>query len=233
MASFNDVRCPVDNESVGAGQTIEVIIGVEGRVFHVHEKLLCSRSAFFGAALNKEWKEGQNRKVELLQESCADFSRYVHWLYSGKLAVKPSTPGQPLYDAMMALYVLGEKIIDPRFQDRVIDAIVASTRERNGTAGRLYPNMTHVTCIYKTTPEGSPARRLLVDMYAIKAGPTWFHDEKPEDIMCEFFFDLTCALMERREVTDKTRQPIAELDKGSPCSYHKHGKDETCPSKTG
>ncbi|KAK3112819.1 hypothetical protein LTR53_010500 [Teratosphaeriaceae sp. CCFEE 6253] len=232
MASLNDVRCLVDSEPVGAGPTIDIIVGIERRVFLVHEQLLCSRSAFFQAALNKEWKEGQKRKVELPEEDCSDFSRYVHWLYSGKLAVKQST-GEPLYHVRVALYILGEKIIDSRFQDSVVNAIIATTRETVGPGNRVYPNMRNVRRIYKNTPEGSPARRLLVDMYAIKAHPLFFHGEKPQDDMCQFFFDLSCALMEKREVTDKIREQFSELERGSPCSYLKHGKDEACPSKTG
>ncbi|KAK5739077.1 hypothetical protein LTR17_005597 [Elasticomyces elasticus] len=233
MAVLVDSRSAKGSELIITGATIEVVVGPEKSIFYVHEKLLRARSAFFEAALNKEWKEGQDKKVELPEDDASTFGRYIHYLYSGKLAVtQEGTTGN---DLLAWLYVLGEKLIDPAFQDRVIDAIIAGTREGvaddKGVFQRWYPVTEVVDTIYKATPKDSPARRLMVDMHVLKGKATWIETEQPECNNLEFLVDLAVAMFEKRVVSEQARPEHKLLDSGVPCAYHKHGKNEKCSGK--
>ncbi|KAK0250423.1 hypothetical protein LTS09_014427 [Friedmanniomyces endolithicus] len=183
MATFVDPRCAVtaesphvSNDPSAAGDTVEVVVGAEKRTFHVHETLLRSRSAFFEAALSKEWKEGQARKVELLDDDVRAFEGYSRWLYTGKLAVVKSDQRTD-YELLAMLCGFGEKIIDHRFQNCVLDAIVAGTRinvpKATGGVHKEFPGQNTVDRVYKATPKGSPARRLVLDMYTLKGNENW------------------------------------------------------------
>jgi hypothetical protein len=55
-------------------------------------------------------------------------------------------------------YVLGEKPIDVKFKNAIIDTFVAV-----GTAMGYNPIGERVDILYEGTPEGSPARKLVVD----------------------------------------------------------------------
>ncbi|TKA69373.1 hypothetical protein B0A55_06160 [Friedmanniomyces simplex] len=232
MASCADLRCATDKWMV----TLEIVVGVEERTFHVHEKLLRSRSAFFEAALSKEWKEGQARKVELPDDDVDAFESYARWLYNGKLAVI-QTDGQTDDDLLAALYAFGEKALDETFQNRVIDAIVAGTRDEipaattgGGDSGSWYPTKKTVDYIYRHTPEGSPARRLMVDTHALKGWEQWIDTDRPESNNHEFLVDPAVALFRKRVVSVEAIGEHKELDTGAACSYHKH-KDGRCAGK--
>ncbi|KAK5678244.1 hypothetical protein LTS10_009414 [Elasticomyces elasticus] len=234
MANLSDVGCSVDVFSPVTGDIVEVILGPEQRKFYVHDKLLCSQSKFFEAALKKEWIKGQARIVELPEDGALLFERYVQWLYGGRLAVKKPN-GQTDYDMLAGLYVFGEKIVDQIFQDKVIDALVAATRNkvhpRQDRLAALFPYGDTVDRIYNGTPRGSPARRLMVDMHAIRGKASWLNSENLERNNHEFIVDLALAMYEQRTVREGGRLAHKNLDTGVPCSYHKHGKDETCPGK--
>ena len=67
-------------------------------------------------------------------------------------------------------YVFGEKMMDQRYKRAVLETIAAVQRDAPD-----YPCADAFVIIYDGTPEGSPARRLLADMYAYGAydAPDW------------------------------------------------------------
>ncbi|KAK0304218.1 hypothetical protein LTR01_007574 [Friedmanniomyces endolithicus] len=219
-------------DGLAAGDTVEVVVGAEKRTFHVHETLLRSRSAFFEAALSKEWKEGQARKVELLDDDVRAFEGYSRWLYTGKLAVVKSDQRTD-YELLAMLCGFGEKIIDHRFQNCVLDAIVAGTRinvpKATGGVHKEFPGQNTVDRVYKATPKGSPARRLVLDMYTLKGNENWIRPG--EKFSHEFLLDLVSALLKSRVVREDVEDKHKELGTGTPCSYHKHSNGETCAGK--
>ncbi|KAK1812880.1 hypothetical protein LTR12_012764 [Friedmanniomyces endolithicus] len=235
MTSLTDPRCAMGAKSLVDGDTVAVVVGPDEVVFHIHEKLLRSKAAFFEAALGKEWKEGQDRAVELMDDDPDAFGGYAEWLYTGKLAVIESD-GKTDFDLLSSMFGLGEKIIDDRFQNCVIDAFVAGTRVAtpNSTGGLnyIYPGYHTVDSLYKVTPKGSPARRLMVEMYALQAGDGFINVEHPEENNHEFLVDLASSLLKNRTVCQDFQDKHEELIDGTPCSYHKHGKEETCAGET-
>ena len=119
---FFTIRYTTNGKSSPEGEAVTVIVGPEKRKFSVHETLLRSNSAFFEAALKKDWKEGMHRTVTLPEEDADTFYIYVQWLYLEKFPRQPAAfQGYPI---LAKLYGLGETIIDTNLQDRVIDTRV-------------------------------------------------------------------------------------------------------------
>ncbi|KAK5733430.1 hypothetical protein LTR17_009675 [Elasticomyces elasticus] len=132
---------------------------------------------------------------------------------------------------LVSLCALGEKLINPTFHDRVLDALVAGTQEyvvdTADAQSRWFPGKETVGNLYSSTPKGSPARRLMVDLYVIHGHAPWIDTENPEANSLEFLVDLTAAMFNNRVLTGARRE-CKELAAGTPCSYHKHPKDEKC-----
>lgn len=202
-----------------------MIVGPEEKVFYVHEKPLRSESPFFEAALNNCWKEGKEWTVALPEDAPDVFGCYLHWLYASEIACTDAEPG---FLMLAKLYVFAQKALNTTLQDQVLDAMVVASRK-----SKSFPCEAPVNKLYEFTEEGSPVRRLMVDMYLTYGSSAWIEkgDGKPK-FTTEFLVDLTKALFEDRVMLSETAtKKRAELASGIPCSYHRHGRDEPCPAK--
>ena len=198
------------------------------QTFYAHERLLRSRSPFFEAALSKAWKEGQDRMVPLPEDEGAVFHRYVQWMYNGKLVQGTvSESDNDAYDAHSKLYALAEKLLDRELQDRIVDAIILTTRtdrlKKDSKATRYYPSWGSARIIYAACPEGSPGRRLLVDLYTRFGHAKWIEGDVP----AEFLQDLAKALFTNRQITTNAADKFKELSVGAPKSYYHAANKET------
>lgn len=135
-------------------ESIEIRVA-KTTMFCVHENVL-RQSPFFANALKTEWARARNEiSIELEEEDPDTFAAYVQWLYSHQV--------DPTYDSLKWAknYVLGEKMMDPNFQDTVIDAFMKACTECGRTPGAY----SMVNIIYGGTSVGSPARKLLIDFW--------------------------------------------------------------------
>ena len=179
--------------------------------------------------MNKNWKEAQERSIALPEDDVNTFHTYVQWLYTGKIPCQ--TDRRPLgYLALARLYGFGEKVIDKTLKDTVLDAIVACTFQANEQGHRTFPMKDTVKTIYKSTSVGSPARRLMVDMY-LAHGNEQMVSEKSHLNHKAFLQDLSRALLKERVLPDNAKRKFSQLMSGTPCSYHQHGEDEPCNSQ--
>jgi hypothetical protein len=66
------------------------------------------------------------------------------------------------------IYALAEKLKDNTSKDTVLSAMLAKSKEPSADCNQhsRYPSLTCINIVYSGTPSGSPARRLLVDLYA-------------------------------------------------------------------
>lgn len=104
------------------------------------------------------------------------------------------------YVNLSKLYVLAEMLMDEDTKNVVLAAILDKSKEVsvNGTLSyTYYLDGTSIQIIYDRTPEGSPARRLLVDLYTTFGDETFKLAEFP-DLPKDFFFDLAVNLMAKR-----------------------------------
>lgn len=214
--------------------TVKVLVGPDKEEFLIHESVIAKPGTFFETALKKEWIEGKERTVELLEDDPDVFELYTQWVYTGKIFCK-STSGihspttSQNFDTIIDLYLLGQKLLDRVFQDRVIDALLATTHDMRGkeTQTRWFPVGGTVDRLYLGTIKGCPMRRLLVDIYIQHGQEKWMTGYSQMD--AEFLGDLGIAFFKTRADPQILRK-LDVLDKDPKCAYHHHGTDEKCGS---
>lgn len=166
--------------------------------------------------------DGVERVVTLPEDCPSSFKAYVQWLYSGRIYTKRNGDLRN-YNLLAQMYALGEKLIDRDFQDRVLDAIVATVRCRNDDGTWEVPGDSDIEVIYNATPTGSPGRRLMVDFHMYFGEPKWISKSR-DDVHREFALDLATELLTERRAHSTERKSYEELKNGTPCSYHHHAK---------
>ncbi|KAF7122784.1 hypothetical protein CNMCM5793_000894 [Aspergillus hiratsukae] len=201
--SSKRIRTSKDEGSSLRGKTVDIAVGVQKEIFSVHETLIRASSSFFDKAMAGDWKESQQRTIQLPEDEPGIFALYVKWLYCGTLPVvcdEPGLPGNSEYINLVKAYVLGDKILDSKFQDTVIDAIVEKSQSKAKDGQCWYPNMGVIKYTFKNTSESAPIRKLLVDMYAGFARSSWIHTWAA-DLPQPFLFQLASTLLDRRRGT--------------------------------
>jgi hypothetical protein len=101
----------------------------------------------------------------LSSEDPGVFEGYLRWLCARGVDAKS---GDNAHGHLARLYVLGEKLVDAKFQEAVLKELIKNVRELE-----KYPSTETIKIIYNGTTEGSPARHLLVDFYACRASAKW------------------------------------------------------------
>jgi len=152
---------------------ITVKVGNNGTTFPVHESVVCDSSAFFKFAMKPEWTSATSRIVDLTDEDPDVFEIYLHWLYFKTLSTIQGRPpsADMEYIELAQCYVLGEKLLDVKFKNAIMDALVeVLENEQKGTC--ILPGSWAIETIYEGTTEGSPARILLVAMWIGRAAPS-------------------------------------------------------------
>jgi hypothetical protein len=179
------------------------VVGAQQQGFSVHERLLRASTSFFDKAMAGDWKESQQRTICLPDEEPRIFSLYAHWLYWGTLPVvgdETGAPGDPEYVDLVKAYVLGDKILDSKFQDTAIDAIVEKSKSVGTDGVRRYPNGWAIKYAFNNTNESAPIRKLLADMYAYRANSAWLQDWAAS-IPQPFLFQVASTLLDQRQGT--------------------------------
>lgn len=101
---------------------------------------------------------------------------------------------------MVKAYVLGDKILDTKFQDTCIDGIIESTdKPEIPPEFRFHPTGEAIEYVYNNTCESAPIGKLFVNMYAIQGTRMWLSGWKDSSrIPRQFLLDLSFTLMSRR-----------------------------------
>ena len=182
-------------------ETVTIKVGTEGSIYTVHSALLRKRSKFFANAMKPEWSGSLPIRppIDLTDEDPAIFEIYLHWLYFSALPTKAEGQGNAELDVefctLSKCYVLGEKLMAIGFKNTIIVAFTEAKYEPPRLSHPC-PGELPVTIIYKETPENSPARKLLVEMWAMYARAEWEHIlvKMPS----EFKVDLIRSLVNNR-----------------------------------
>lgn len=171
----------------------------------VHEHYLTRTSDFFAAALKKAWIEGQTRVIELREETPENMEFYCDFVYTGQLPTRifikrDSGHGMaPAFELLANLFVLGERRLDTKLRNAVICEMMRIHKLPptppvlfGGSPFPSAPSTTSVNIIYQGTPEGSPARRLMVDM-VLRFGSQGWHSP---DVDQAFLFEVMEGFLE-------------------------------------
>lgn len=158
---------------------------------------------------------------------------YIYWVYSSKVFSRRSLQEEEEdvkerrnadeSSVLVRAYVFGKKVQDGDFQDAVIDALVHSIAMPDKSGNCWYPGASQVDQAYKGTPEGSPLRRFLVDMYMFYSDSKWLHS--PANV--EFLTDLAGRLLDEKKSL-VLWDPIKPTSVS--CHYYRYRKGENCYS---
>lgn len=197
---------------------IKIVVGSNKEVFYLDEAALRTTSEFFDAMLNKAWKEGEAKEVLLLEDDAGNLRHYFQCLYTQKIFCKKKGLGSQ-FSALVDLYGLGEKLLDRKFQNSVVSAILATMHDSNRGL-----KMVGINRVYEQTPPGAPLRTLLVDFYirytAVGTTTRPGLQTSLNNANRDFLTDLAIASLIKRKLTPET---TIELDKAlqvSSCAYH-------------
>jgi hypothetical protein len=158
--------------------------------------LICSSSTFFQNATKPEWSGFDGKPIDLSDEEPKTFQGYLNWLYSREVAIG-STDAET-WNALGNAYVIGEKLMDTKFQNVVMGAIITYLQR-----GSLYPGDSFTRTIYEGTMPLSPARRLVVDFWTWAAQAQWLEKDLSQ-VSVEFVDDLAKSLIIDRPVPGTT-----------------------------
>jgi len=225
-----------DNRRLDA-PPVKISVGPDKAVFYVDHSALVDQKGFFEAALKKEWKEGQERLIELPEDDPHVFGIYARWLYTDWISCASDADPKGL-SVLPKLYVLAEKMLDWQFQDQVMDSfIVASfenTSETSSAGGLILPDVHTIDYICEHAPVKSSLRQFVFDMilgYADFEGKGCL--TLLREVNREFLLDVTTGLLKLHKLTDDDRLDIRTLHEEPGCAYHHHGADEPCPLHDG
>ena len=204
------------------------MVGPEEQCFYVHPSILAAHSEFLKSALKEEWTEGKDRVIKLPEDDPEIFYIYVQWLYTGTIFTKTKEEAHS-FDHLVDLYLLGEKMLDQVFQNRVMDALVSATRERDENGKRYFHDDLCIDKLYRNTPKNALARQFMVDVWVRRGRSKWISEDTAL-INKEFLVDLTTAMLDKCELRHEFRLDYAVLQAGVPCKYHQHGESDRCES---
>jgi hypothetical protein len=202
--SAKDAAMPTSDEgtllpatSFHPDSMVTLLVGPDEQRMTVHGDRLARSSAYFRAALRQEWLEGQNRTVKLPDEAPEIMQHYIEYVYSGKPPADTLTKKSdfqhaicPHYTLLAELYVLGDRRLDPRFENVIMEELF-----RLAQVTRRGPGIEFVEIIYQGTTANSPARRMVVDSAANCLWDYWLDLEHVDSEHAEFWRDLSKVLL--------------------------------------
>ncbi|KAK3621713.1 hypothetical protein LTR56_022477 [Elasticomyces elasticus] len=184
--------------------------------FAMHESIVRPASDFVNMALSRDWKEARERVIPLSEDEPETFTIYQTWLYTHIVdahALKSSTNSCDVYQRLFKCYILAEKLLDAIFKDCVMDAIL-NTLQANPLFDANLSNL-----VYENTPEGSPLRRLLCEIYVWCATERWL----AEDVVTEEVHpSLMTDVMKMQMGFFRGQRPEQVPFLGHACAYHAH-----------
>jgi hypothetical protein len=184
----------------GVDNMITLLVGPEEQHMTVHREFLSQDSKFFQAALKKEWVEGQSREIKLPEELPIHIGYYIEHMHGLALPThvftkKPQFPDGttgPQFELLAELYVLGERRLDAKYQNKIMHEFF-----RIVEVSKTYPGVDCVNALFRGTTRNSPARRMVVDYAAYCTNAYWpkyIRDDVPD---AEFFRDLSVVFLQR------------------------------------
>lgn len=119
-----------------------------------------------------------------------------------------------IYGDRADFHGLSELTLDDKCKDTVISAPKETCEDESrwcplSYRGSAFPDKDAVNKIYESTTDGSPARRLLVDVYAVHGKSCWWGFSASSNLRGGFLFDLTKGLTNVREVPAYKRKALA------------------------
>ena len=197
--------------------------------FLFHKSLLCDLAPFFRAALEGSFKEATEAMIPMPEEDPETVQRFHVWAYTGCIMAEDEDIKTIEWEALIQLYIFGEKYGLPDLQNLAIDSLVTKGHILERTPIEqlhlIYP-IEQLHLIYNNTISTSPLRRWVIDSAAQKGLlDDWFTSEDLEARSKNYplLFMMDLAREQYRLAKAKTKRH----DWGAlGCTFHVH------PSRT-
>lgn len=173
---------------------MKILVGPDKQPFIIHRELLCETSSYFAAALQGEFKEAKEQRIEMLEEDVAMFQSFQIWLYSDNIL---TTNTRENWKILFDLHIFGDARGIPHLQNAAVDALINKEHRLKWIPAYQFKY------VYEDTSEKSPLRRLLVDWTASLSAADWFTEDKFEWYGKRFLFDMAMAQYEMRKGVKK------------------------------
>jgi hypothetical protein len=146
------------------------------------------------------WKEAEEKRITLDDVEPQIFEIYLNHVYTGQLPTKEpeeisDEDSRETLDLALT-YILCERLQDTPAKYAILLAILSISQESSAGPGDTdIPSVAAVQAIYNGTPDNSPTRRLITDLWACAAPEeiTAEYDELPK----EFLRDLTVFFLKK------------------------------------
>ncbi|KAK5551847.1 hypothetical protein LTR46_010204 [Exophiala xenobiotica] len=99
---------------------ITLIVGESKTTYFVNKDVLTEAGRFFEKCLNSGMKEAQTHVIELPEDNCQAFDVFVDYAYGRKLEI---VGDKDVFDCMQA-WMLGDKLLAPKFQNILVASII-------------------------------------------------------------------------------------------------------------
>ncbi|KAI4729820.1 hypothetical protein E4T49_02416 [Aureobasidium sp. EXF-10728] len=164
-ANVSDITAKTFAELL-SGPTIDFYVGQERRHWSLHRNLLCHHSPYFESEFlaDTTTKSSQRSELELPDQDPTGFELLVKWLYQGTLDDTSDMTDEKKYDYSVAchkLYLLCNKFDLPVLRNESIDLYRQGLLE-----AQLVPDAEEINDIYRSSPVGSPFRKLMAQIAA-------------------------------------------------------------------
>lgn len=217
---------------------VTLFVGSEERAFHIHKKLVCDKVPAFAAMFNGGFKEAEEGKAKLPEDSPVAFELFVEWLYRGYLSPMhiDATMDRAFIRVLTRstvtkwtnVFCFAEKYWIEALMDHSLTLIKSAHKEQ-----KMYYGCAAMGDSYEKTREGSRLRRyilrtlcyIMLEKNDSEAWPTTDIQnllQGSPDLADDF---IEAIRGQRKAQTMKPHQ-------FPHCDYHQHKSDEVCPYLT-
>jgi hypothetical protein len=231
-----------DGGRIDYSHGFDVLVGPEKEQFYVHHGVLVIRSGFFEAARSPDLLDDPHAPTELSEYDAEEFSDYLHLVYTGAIVlpdgevskwIEQRAPGTGLdtvgdavsshFSVLVKLYVLADKLQDPKSANLIMDGIVEFCKDCNAI-----PTHGLKKGIYELTPPGSPLRTLIRDLMIYQVGHDYYEEIGYKALPKELLFEIAREHQNiqkrhpQQSISEVYIQRVTDFPK---CRYHQHNDE--------
>jgi hypothetical protein len=165
---------------------VTFVIGPKKQEFVVHKSFACHASPVLRAAFNSDFVEGQTQRYILEDTTEGAFRLFSEWIYTQNIYWDGESKGDPSNFALARVWVLAEKLLVAKLQNRAMD-LIEDSRKKRGAFLHILP------LVYEKTSCGSPLRRIWVHQWAWNV-PSYIYKRTDISLPTDFLIDLAAYL---------------------------------------
>lgn len=209
-------------------EMITVLVGEKRTPYLLHKDLLMDSSPYFATRLKDCW-DGKQVEIEQINVSTRAFEVIIDWMYSGVVpdyATQVSDNLSSFADRLPEMYRAADVLMMTKLQNRLVDANLASSRQKPSSWSFLGVANAHLWEITHT-----PLYQLI-----LKSRTKRLVDEPRESDEFEDATDhvrpypeavMDVLRMTNKYLTEKWSKPC----EGDWCEFHIHPDGETCDTQ--